>query len=130
VTQSPYDVGFPTAPCTDPQTGEVTPAWRKFLQVLWARTGETTAPARGVSLAALGALPSVTVIPSASPFAYTAPSFGTLYVAGGGVTAMTLRRGSGVAFLVGAFYGGKRMAPDDVLTITYSTAPIINFLPG
>jgi hypothetical protein len=124
-----YDVGFPTSPCTDPATGEVTPMWRRFLQVLWQRTGETTAPAIGVSSDAINQLgrktPTV-VIPTGSPFRYTPSTRGTLFVAGGGVEALTITRGTTTA-AVGGFYGGMPMSSSDTATITYLTAPQLVF---
>lgn len=129
---SQYDVGFPGAPCTDPD-GEITSAWRRFFTVLWSRTGQAGVPAIGLDLPyllGLGQRPPVAVTPGASPYAYTAPSNGTLYVANGGVGAMTITRGTAAACPVGAFYGAKRLMAGDVLTITYTTAPTLNFLPG
>src|SRR3954469_12594302 len=134
------DAGFPSTPLTDPASGEVTPAWRGLLQTLWARTGQTTAPAIGVgigalnaelqALLALGGLPSVTLTLGASPYAYTPPSTGAVYVSGGGVTAMTVRRGTGAAWPVGQFYGGHPVTAHDVLTVSYVVAPVMVFFPG
>jgi hypothetical protein len=127
VSGSNFDTGFPAAPLTD-DTGQPTPAWRAFFRVLWARTGQVGAPAIGAAGATL--LPSATLTPTASPYSYTAKTAGTLYVAGGGVTSMTITRGSGTAFPVGAFYGGKRLCAGDVLTVSYSHIPTLHFLPG
>lgn len=131
-----YDVGFPSSPCTDPASGEVTPAWRRFFTVLWQRTGEVRAPAIGLAidtintqlqtLLALGSRTPVTVTPTASPFSYTPTSRGTLFVSGGGVEAMTITRGTTTA-PVGGFYGGVSMSSSDTLTITYSAAPQLTF---
>lgn len=137
---SRYDAGFPSAPLIDRASGEATPAWRRFLEILWTRTGETSASAIGVSsgvlnaelqaLLTLGRQPSVVVVPTGSPFAYVPSSSGVLIVAGGGVTAMTVRRGTGTPVAVGQFYAGHRLTSSDTLTVSYGVAPQMTWFPG
>jgi hypothetical protein len=114
------DVGIPTAPLCDPQSGEVTPAWRRFLMSLLARTGGSPGP---------GTAPATVLTPAASPFVYAPGIAGTLFVSGGGVEAMTVRRRAGTAYPVGHFYGAFPLAPTDSVSITYLSAPQLVFFP-
>lgn len=72
----------------------------------------------------------VVVTATGSPFTYTAPYNGTLYVSGGGIESMTLKRGGAAAYPVGQFYGAKPLRAHDALTIRYSNAPALVFFPG
>ncbi|HUN00399.1 MAG TPA: hypothetical protein PLI96_07945 [Halothiobacillus sp.] len=69
---------------------------------------------------------SVTV--TASPFAYTASQLGTVYVSGGTVSAITLTR-RGVIIPTGVTSGAIGVATGDIVTITYSAAPTVNYVP-
>jgi hypothetical protein len=123
-----YDTGFPDAPFADP-TGQIMPVWRRFLMTLWFRTGQAAAPAVGAPTDLSGRTPIV-VSPTGSPFTLTPPCRGTLFVSGGGVEAMTIRRKSGTAYPVGGFYGGITLTASDTLTVTYLTAPTMVFFPS
>jgi hypothetical protein len=67
------------------------------------------------------------VVPTGSPFRYTASGPGSLSVSGGTVSARTLTRG-GVSAPIGASL--IPMVNGDVATITYSVAPTLWFVPG
>lgn len=87
--------------------------WYRFLTRLAQLSAE-----RPIAAVALGL----------SPFSYTADTIGHLSVIGGTVSARTLTRGNvtinlGTAQLI-------PMAAGDVVTITYSVAPTISFIPG
>lgn len=101
--------------------GKVNPVWWNFLLTLLNRTG-------GASGASAG--PPLVVSLSGSPFLFTAPSNGSLIVAGGGVSNMQYSR-PGSAFLdVGQFYAPFPLNQDDQVRITYiSPAPTVVFLP-
>jgi hypothetical protein len=67
-----------------------------------------------------------TVTPTASPFSYLASGAGTLQITGGTVSARTLTRG-GVTVSVS---GSVPVVNNDVVTVTYSVAPTLSFIPG
>jgi hypothetical protein len=124
MASSQLDTGVPTAHFLDPATGDISTPWRLFLLQLYNRTGGT----QGIDAAA-GRSAASSITPSASPYRYTASTPGTLYIAGGGVQAVTLQRATRTA-RIGNFYEGIRMFIGDIVTITYSSAPILNFFPG
>ena len=72
--------------------------------------------------------PIQAVTPGASPYTYTAPQYGTLAVSGGTVTAITLTR-AGITAAIGILAGLVPVATGDKVTITYTVAPTINFIP-
>lgn len=111
-------VGFPSAPFLDPATGDISDVWRQFLVQVFTRLGTSQVRA------------PIAITPTGSPFTYAAPYDGALFAAGGGIEAMTLKRGSSAAYAVGSFYGGKPMRAGDLLTISYSAAPTLVFFPG
>jgi hypothetical protein len=63
----------------------------------------------------------------ASPFAYTATTGGSVAVAGGTVSGITLTRSS-TTVPVGT-QGAIFARNGDVVTVTYSVAPTMNFIP-
>lgn len=65
----------------------------------------------------------------ASPFAYIAPSNGTVSVHGGTVSRVTLARARVSGVNVGFTSGSVSVAASDVVTITYAVAPTVNFIP-
>ncbi|MGV0128854.1 hypothetical protein [Burkholderia gladioli] len=84
----------------------------------------------GANSAAWGssaAIASITV--GASPFVYTAPAAGTVLIVGGTVSAVTLKRGSPSAVSVGATAGSVPVSAGDIVTVTYSGAPTMSFVP-
>lgn len=84
----------------------------------------------GANSAAWGssaAIASITV--GASPFAYTAPAAGSVLIVGGTVSAVTLKRGSPAAVAVGATAGSVPVSAGDIVTVTYSAAPTMSFVP-
>ena len=75
-------------------------------------------PGQNVSVIAAGA----------SPFAYTATERGTMNVSGGTVTGVTLTRNS-IVVNMGALNGCYSMCAGDILTVTYTAAPALTFIP-
>ena len=71
----------------------------------------------------------VAVTPGASPYAYTATARGTLFVSGGAVSAVSFTR-SGTTIAAGMLGGQYDLVSGDTLTITYTTAPTVNFVPA
>ena len=90
-----------------------TPSWWAWFQRIGQQLG-TQSAASGVGV-------------GPSPSAYTAPSNGFAIVAGGNVSAVLWSRGATSASLpaAGMFYLGT----GDVLTVTYSVAPTITWVP-
>lgn len=96
-------------PLTDGK-GFVTQVWQRFF-------GALVEPAAAISAVAV----------SASPTSFTAAGSGTVVISGGTISAVTLTRaGSVVSF------GTTRVVPvanGDLVTVTYSVAPTISFIP-
>jgi hypothetical protein len=68
------------------------------------------------------------VSPGASPFTYTATTIGNLLITGGNVSAVLLTRGlQSAACPVSGFIP---MAAKDSVTITYTVAPTLTFVPN
>lgn len=63
-----------------------------------------------------------------SPYAYTASLRGSVAVSGGTVSAVTITRG-GVVVPTGALAGMFPVMNGDIVTVTYSAAPTMNFIP-
>lgn len=74
------------------------------------------------------AAPVQQVTAGASPFAYTASQNGTLSIQGGTVSSVAFDRSS-VSFTVGFTSGLIPMATGDKVTITYTVAPTLYFIP-
>ncbi len=64
---------------------------------------------------------------NASPFVYTAVEPGILVISGGTISAITLTRGSTTVTIMGSFIP---LAIQDMVTITYSVLPIVQFFPS
>ncbi|TGB34395.1 hypothetical protein [Burkholderia thailandensis] len=75
----------------------------------------------------VGAIAAITV--GASPFSYTATSAGTVVISGGTVSAVTLKRGTPAAISVGETGGVVPVSAGDIVTVTYSAAPTMDFVP-
>ena len=75
------------------------------------------------------AQPVVPITPGASPYSYTAPFWGSVAVTGGTVSAIAISR-QGTSIATGLTVGVFPVARGDVLTVTYSVAPTITFIPG
>ena len=67
------------------------------------------------------------VTPTSSPFKYTAQQAGFLIVQGGTVSAISFTRVS--AHTIGTVAGCFPMSNGDSITITYTVAPTITFVP-
>jgi len=72
--------------------------------------------------------PIQAVTPGASPYAYTATQDGALSVQGGTVSLVAFAR-AGASLTLGLTNGLVQMATGDKVTITYTVAPTINFIP-
>ena len=69
-----------------------------------------------------------TLTVGASPYAYTASVRGEVIISGGTVTAVTLTR-SGTTVTMPMLSGAYSMMAGDVLTVTYTAAPTMTFVP-
>jgi hypothetical protein len=101
-----------TVPVVDLQTGYATPSWFEF----FARLTTQPPPIVGVAL-------------TGSPFTYTASTDGNLAVSGGTVSSITLSRAAMTNVPTGVTSGIIPLSQGDSVTITYSVAPTINFIP-
>jgi hypothetical protein len=91
--------------------GLVTPIWQRFFNALIPLAGAVAPVAAG-----------------SSPVTYQASQRGTMSISGGTLTSVTLTR-AGVAVP----FGTSRVIPmlnADTVTVSFSVAPTINFLPG
>lgn len=73
--------------------------------------------------------PVVSVVPTGSPFSYTAPAYGTLNIAGGTVSQVAVKR-NGVTTNLGGIVGHFLMSKGDTYVVTYSAAPTLSFIPN
>lgn len=71
--------------------------------------------------------PILSVIPTGSPFSYTAAARGSLSVSGGTVAGVTLNR---AGTIIQATSSMVPVMNGDVVTVTYSVAPILSFIPS
>ena len=73
--------------------------------------------------------PPITGVPvGASPFAYVAGERGSVCITGGTVSSVTLTR-HGVTVNPGSLAGYVPVSQGDTVTVTYSVAPTIDFIP-
>ena len=100
-----------TQPMVDPRTGVLTPEWVKHFAGQQSQAGK---------------IASVSV--TASPFSYTANEIGHLHIKGGTVSSVTLVRAR-VSLLTGQISGFFPMSPGDVISIVYTVAPTVSFIP-
>ena len=94
--------------------GTVNPLWRNFLQGVYTATN----PGQPTVVQATG-----------SPLVFQPKSAGTLYVIGGSVSALTIQRADTIVHTQAA-NSGFRIALGDTVTVTYSVAPTMTFMPG
>lgn len=97
-------------PIADPK-GLVTQVWQRFFGALVGPSGAASA---------------VTV--SASPTSFTASERGSVVISAGTLTSVTLTRGG-----TAVSFGTTRSIPvsnGDLVTVSYSVAPTITFLPA
>jgi hypothetical protein len=113
--------GFPTiqTPLVLPD-GSINPVWWNFLISIYQRTGGTTGDSGGTSL------PPVILTPTGSPFLYSPPVSGTVFMSGGGITKVTLSR-AGASAAVGNFRSGIRMANTDTVEVWFVEPPHMVF---
>jgi hypothetical protein len=104
--------GMPTYDQPLTTKGQTAASWYRFFNSLFQ--GQPS-----------GAEMSVTV--GISPFAYLAPSGGTMLIHGGTVTAIQLTRSA--TTLTGLTSGLFPLAKGDILTVTYSGLPTMVWYP-
>lgn len=73
--------------------------------------------------------PASSVTVTGSPFTYDASTRGTLVVTGGTVSAIQLNR-QGETYSFGVTSGLVPVGAEDAITITYTVAPTVTFIPG
>lgn len=73
--------------------------------------------------------PIANVVPSGSPFTYTAPAAGTVVVTGGTVTNIQLKRGTTTITIAAASPAVIPVSAGDQVIVTYSAAPTMSFVP-
>lgn len=71
--------------------------------------------------------PILSVAPAGSPFAYTATAKGFLSISGGTVSGIALLRARVTIQISGSMIPVQN---GDVVTLTYSVAPILSFIPS
>lgn len=71
--------------------------------------------------------PIVPVSLTASPFSFTASATGNVSIVGGTVSGMTLKRAKVTIPVTGSIIP---MMNADVLTVSYSAAPTVSFIPS
>jgi hypothetical protein len=78
------------------------------------------------------ALNTTQVVPAvgASPFAYTVPAYGNLVISSGTVSAVTITRAGQSAVNIGVVAGMVPVQAGDVVTVTYTVAPVMTFIPA
>ncbi|VVE31642.1 hypothetical protein PEP31012_03709 [Pandoraea eparura] len=104
------------------ENGKVQMVWWQYLLTLFDRTGSASGNSPG------GA--PVTVPIGSSPLQYKAPADGALFISGGGVTGVQLRRGSAPYFNTGQFYAPVPMSKGDFINVTFiNPPPTVMFLP-
>lgn len=94
------------------QSGRMSQAWFGYLSQLSGVPG-----------------PILPVVVGPSPFTYKAPYNGSLAISGGTVSAVTISRARVSGVNVGFTNGSVGVAANDLVTITYSAAPTVNFIP-
>ena len=73
--------------------------------------------------------PIYTVTPGASPYTFTSPEDGVLYMNGGTVSIVSYARAT-VSLSLGLLAGSYPMRRGDTLVITYVVAPTLNWVPS
>lgn len=89
-----------------------------YISVVWQRFFN--------SFLAAPAPPSAITV-SSSPFSYTASAAGSVVLSGGTVSGRTLKRGQ---VTISIDSPTVPVARGDIVTVTYSVKPTMNFLPG
>lgn len=105
-------------PSADEGPGKLEQAWYYLLRTLWQRLGGAGAT-----------LPAQAVAPIASPYQYDSDISGTLVVQGGTVSEISIVRGTSNV-ITGQTSGAIPMLRGDTVSISYSVAPTLTFLPS
>jgi hypothetical protein len=74
--------------------------------------------------------PIVAIVSATSPFTFTASQNGTVSISGGTVSSITLGRARVTGVNVGFTSGLVPVSQGDTVTVTYSVAPVMNFIPS
>lgn len=100
-------------PVTD-QTGHITPQFFRALGLVLKTVGGWSQPEflRPQTLAG-------------SPFAYKADQPGQMIITGGTISALTLTRGAASIAVTSPVY----LSVGDIVTVTYTVAPTVTFVP-
>lgn len=108
-----FGLPSPTLPVSDAKTGLMASIWYQFLVRLSQLSAEQ---------------PVEPLTVTASPFVYTASTIGNVFVSGGSTSSVVLTR-SGVSLTVpeNTFIP---VAANDTVTVTYSGAPNVTFVPS
>jgi hypothetical protein len=100
-------------PVVDPSTGLASQSWFEFFARMTSQPGAIASVDHG-----------------GSPFTYTASQNGQLSVSGGTVSSITLTRARMADIPTGITSGIIPLSQGDQVTVTYSAAPTIHFIPG
>ncbi len=92
-------------------------AWYYLLRTLWGRAGGSGAT-----------LPAVDVTPTGSPYQYESDISGNLVVRGGTISEISIVRGTSNV-ITGVTAGVFPMMRGDTVSVTYTVAPTMTFLP-
>lgn len=113
MTNPTFGVPSPILPATDPNTGKLANVWYQFLTRLAQLSAET---------------PMAPVSAGASPFTFRAGTIGHMFVTAGTVSSIVLTRsGTSIVCQKDQFIP---MAANDTVTVTYSVAPTMTFVPS
>lgn len=108
-----FGVPSPILPAVDPKTGKLASVWYQFLARLAQLTAESPMMAPAVG---------------ASPFIFIASTIGNMFVTGGTVSSIVLTRsGTSISCQANQFIP---MAAGDTITVTYTVAPTMTFVPS
>jgi hypothetical protein len=113
MTNPTFGLPSPTLPMSDPKTGKMASIWYQWV----ARISQLTAER-----------PFAVVTVGASPFTFTASTIGHIILQGGTVSSIVLER-SGVQINCQENQFVP-MAANDTVTLAYSVAPVMIFVPS
>ena len=108
-----FGIPSPALPQVDPKTGIAASIWYQFL----TRLAQLT-PERPIAPIAVGA----------SPFVYESFTIGSVFVTGGAVSGIVLGRGDVLLACPSDVF--IPVAANDTVTVTYSVAPTMTFVPS
>ena len=125
---SPALTGTPTAPTATAGTSTTQLATTAFATNA-ANTAQSNAETYALNQIQAGTGAAIqTITAGASPYTYTTSAVGNLLVSGGTVSAITLNRGT-TSLTLPSVTGFIPMDNSDSVTITYTVAPTMNWIP-